>query len=123
MSSSNFEMVTASQSIVAEVTTWPGVTAGRGERGELWFRLGRREIGHLHGDSAAHFGFPRHVWIDLRKQGRIERHPFFPDSVGPAARGIHSADDVRDVIALLRLNYERLAALRRPRESPVHPVV
>jgi len=114
MSSSNIDEVTASQSIVAEVTTWPGITAGRGERGELWFRLGRREIGHLHGDSAAHFGFPRHVWIDLRKQGRIERHPFFPDSVGPAARRIQSDGDVLDVIALLRLNYERLAALRRP---------
>ena len=48
---------TASQIIVDEVTSWPGMEAPTGERGELSLRLGRREIGHLHGDHAAHFGF------------------------------------------------------------------
>jgi len=80
-------------------------------RGELWFRVGRREIGHLHGDAAAHFGFPRHVWITLRKQGRIEPHPVFVDLVGPAARRIQTEGDVQAVIDLLRLNYERLTTL------------
>jgi hypothetical protein len=74
-------------------------------------RLGRREIGHLHGDSAAHFGFPRHVWIALRKQGRIERHPIFVDLVGPAARRIQTEADVQAIIDLFRLNYERLITL------------
>jgi len=32
----------------------------------------------------------------------------FPDSVGHASRAIASEDDVRDVIALLRLDYERI---------------
>jgi hypothetical protein len=113
MSSQSFDIVSASQQILDEVTSWPGVSAGRGARGELSFKLGPREIGHLHGNDAAHFGFPRHVWVDLRKQGRIERHPVFRDSVGPAARRIGSESDVRDVIALLRLNYERLMQLRR----------
>jgi hypothetical protein len=31
----------------------------RGRRGEFGFRVGRREIGHLHGDHAAHFSFPK----------------------------------------------------------------
>lgn len=44
---------TASQRITAEVTAWPGIEAGPGRRGEFAFRLGRREIGHLHGDQAA----------------------------------------------------------------------
>jgi hypothetical protein len=43
---------TASQTITAEVTTWPGVTAGPGRRGEYAFKVGRREIGHLHGDPS-----------------------------------------------------------------------
>jgi hypothetical protein len=101
---------TASQQIVEEVTAWPGVEARPGNFGSLAFSLGRREIGHLHGDRAAHFGFPKDVWADLRKQGRIVPHPVFPDSPGPAARTIEDEADVRDVIALLRLNYDRVVA-------------
>jgi hypothetical protein len=98
----------ASQRIIDEVTTWPGVVAGPGERGELAFKLGRREIGHLHGDYAAHFGFPKEVWAELMQQGRIVPHPVFPNSVGPAARRIANEADLRDVIELLRLNYDCL---------------
>jgi hypothetical protein len=101
---------TASQQITEEVTSWPGVEAGPGRRGEFAFRLGRREIGHLHGDHAAHFSFPKGVWADLMEQGRIVPHPVFPDSEGPAARRIEDEADVRDVIALLRLNYDRVVA-------------
>jgi hypothetical protein len=98
---------TASQQIIEEVTSWPGVEAGPGRRGELAFKIGRRQIGHLHGDHAAHFSFPKQVWAELMEQGRIVPHPVFPDSVGPAARRIEDDADVRDVIALLRLNYDR----------------
>jgi hypothetical protein len=73
---------TASQRIIAEVTSWPGVEAGPGDRGELAFKLGRREM----------------------------PHPVFPDRAGPAARRIKDETDVRDVIELLRLNYDRLVA-------------
>ena len=101
---------TPSEWITDEVTSWPGVEAGPGRRGEFSFKVGRREIGHLHGDHAAHFFFPKDVWADLRKEGRIVPHPVFPDSPGPAARTIEDEADVRDVIALLRLNYDRVVA-------------
>jgi hypothetical protein len=100
----------ASRQITEEVTSWPGVEAGPGARGEFAFTLGRRQIGHLHGDHAAHFSFPKKVWADLREQGRIVPHPVFPDSQGPAARSIEDEADVRDVIELLRLNYDRVVA-------------
>jgi hypothetical protein len=96
--------------IIAEVTSWPGVDAGPGSRGEFAFKVGKREIGHLHGDHAAHFGFPKDVWHELHEQGRIVHHPVFPGRPGPAARRIRSDADVADVIALLRLNYERAIA-------------
>lgn len=99
-----------SERITAEVTSWPGVAAGPGRRGEFAFRVGRREIGHLHGDRALHIGFPREVWAELRGQGRIDYHPVFPGKRGPAARRIEDEDDVRDAIALLRLNYDRAVA-------------
>ena len=100
----------ASEQITEEVTTWPGVTAGPGRRGEFAFKVGRREIGHLHGDHAAHFSFPKEVWDELRREGRVVPHPVFPDARGPAARRIESAEDVREVIELLRLNYDRALA-------------
>jgi hypothetical protein len=97
----------ASRQIIEEVTSWPGVEAAPGRRGELAFKLGRREIGHLHGDHAAHFSFPKDVWAELMEQGRIVPHPVFPTAHGPAARRIESQADVEDVIELLRLNYDR----------------
>src|ERR1700716_728771 len=100
---------TASQQITDEVTSWPGVEAGPGRRGEFAFKVGRREIGHLHGDHAAHFSFPKDVWADLFEQGRVVYHPVFPGKAGPAARRIENEADPRDVIELMRLNYDRAA--------------
>lgn len=98
---------TASEQITEELTSWPGVTAGQGARGEFGFRVGGREIGHLHGDRAAHFGFPREVGAELREQGRVGPHPVNPHSTKMAARRIEDDADVREVIELMRLNYDR----------------
>lgn len=103
---------TPSQRITDEVTSWPDVEAGPGARGEFAFRLGHREIGHLHGDHAAHFSFPKDVWASLIEEGQIVPHPVFPTAQGPAARRIETDADVDDVIALLRLNYDRAVARR-----------
>ena len=110
--SGHAETRTASQQITEEVTSWPGVEAGPGRRGEFAFKVGRREIGHLHGDHAAHFSFPKEVWADLFEQGRVVHHPVFPDKQGPAARRIEDEADVDDVIRLMRLNYDRVVARR-----------
>ena len=99
-----------SRRITDEVTSWPGVTAGPGRRGEFAFTVGRRQIGHLHGDRSAHFSFPKQVWAELFEQDRIGYHPVFPDKRGPAARAIRDEADVEDVIRLLRLNYDRVVA-------------
>ena len=96
-----------SRRITDEVTSWPGVEAGPGSRGEFAFTFGRRQLGHLHGDRVAHFGFPPKVGAELREQGRVGPHPVAPDKTAWAARSIESDEDVRDVIALLRLNYDR----------------
>ena len=98
----------AGERIAEEVTSWPGVTAGVGSRGELGFKVGRREIGHLHGARVAHFGFPKDVWHVLFAERRIDYHPVFPGQPGFGAREIESDADVDDVIALMRLNYARV---------------
>jgi hypothetical protein len=102
--------LTPSQQITDVVTSWPGVTAGPGRRGEFAFKVGGREIGHLHGDHSAHFGFAKDVWAELFAQGRIVHHPVFPGREGPAARRIADESDVQDVIEMMRINYDRIVA-------------
>jgi hypothetical protein len=61
-----------------------------------------------------HLAFPKVVWHELYEAGRIDYHPVFPGKPGYAARQIDSAEDIRDVIALLRLNYDRARVQQGP---------
>jgi hypothetical protein len=111
-------MSSPSQRITDEVTSWDGVEAGHGRRGEWGFRIGGREIGHLHGDRAAHFMFGKDLGPRLKEEGRVVDHPVFPGKPGPAARRIEDEGDVREVIELMRLNYDRLRARGRGPRAP-----
>jgi hypothetical protein len=102
--------MTPKERITTELTSWDGVEAAPGRRGEFAFRLGKRELGHLHGDRSAHFFFPKERWEELAAQGRIVEHPVFPGRHGPAARRIENEADVDDVIELLRISYEEAKA-------------
>ncbi len=99
---------TPSQRIREEVAAWPRVETVYGRRGELAFKVGRRELGHVHGDHTVHFAFPKDVWFELKEQNRITEHPVFPRKPGPALRRIDDDADVHDVIELMRLNYHRI---------------
>jgi len=103
-------METTTTTIAEAVEAWPGVHGEDGSRGEYSFKVGAREIGHLHGERVAHFGFPKGVWQELYDAGRIDYHPVFPGRPGFGARAIHGDDDERDVIAILRLQYDRVVA-------------
>ena len=107
----------AGDRIVAEATSWPGVDTAIGTRGELSIRYEGREIGHLHGDRVAHFGFPRRVGAELQEAGRVVPHPVMPDNPGWGARPIEAEDDVQEVLALLRLNYDRATVSRAARAA------
>lgn len=108
----------AGRRIIEAVTAWPGVSVGRGERGETSIRYGNRELGHLHGDRVLHAAFPVAVWHELHDDGRIGYHPVFPGKPGYAARGIDGESDIADVVALLRINYERRARTRAGESLP-----
>lgn len=101
----------ASEQIMAVTARWPGVTIAPGRRGERSIRYRRRELGHLHGDQAAHFTFPKPLWRQLLAEGRIEEHRVFPGREGFGSRRIATGEDVREAIALLRLNCDRFTAV------------
>ena len=75
--------------------------------------VGRRQIGHLHGDRVAHFGFPKADGrAAARRRPASARTPSCRTTrAGARARSTTDAD-VEDVIALLRLNYDRVADAR-----------
>ena len=81
---------TASEQITEAVTAWPGVQAGPGSRGEFAFTIGRRQIGHLHGDHVLHLGFPKAVWHELYEAGQVE------SSLNVIASPIQSVRDIFD---------------------------
>ena len=101
----------AGEKIQAEVSSWDGVSYHAHRFGGVEFKLGRVELGHLHGDRLADLPFPRKVRDELVAAGRAQAHHVLPDT-GWVSRWIQSEQDVPDVVELFRLNYERVAGRR-----------
>ncbi len=89
------------------VATWDGVRVHPHRFGGVEFRVQQREFGHLHGNHLAELPFPVRMRRDLVAAGRAHPHRLLPES-GWVSHPIRSEHDVPSVIALLRLNYERL---------------
>jgi hypothetical protein len=102
-----------------EVGSWDGVSVdGRGG-GILFFRVGRREIGHVHGNRFADLPFPVRIREKLVSEGRANPHYLHPES-GWVTCPIRSEEDVRSIIDLLRFNYERPWLVKLP-DSRINP--
>jgi hypothetical protein len=111
--------------ITLAVTAWPGVERAAHRFGGAEFRLGKRELGHLNGDSLVDLPFPRRLRDELVAAGRARPHHVLPDS-GWVSFWIESPDDVERAIALFRLAYDRAVSARarvevggKPRSSRV----
>src|SRR4051794_13880453 len=92
--------------IAATVMSWPEVEIGPHRFGGVEFRLGRRELGHLHGDRIADLPFPRRIRDDLIAAGRARPHHVLPDS-GWVTVSIADVGGVEGAIELFRLSHER----------------
>jgi hypothetical protein len=93
----------------AELLAHPEVSEGTHRFGGIEFRLGRRELGHLHGETLADLPFPRRVRDELVAAGRAAPHHVLPDS-GWVSRRVCGPEDVAAVVELFRMSYERAAA-------------
>ena len=76
----NDEQSCAAERITDVVASWPEVDIGPHRFGGVEFRLGRRELGHLHGNRIADLPFPRRVRDELIAAGRARPHHVLPDS-------------------------------------------
>jgi Luciferase len=102
--------------ISAIVGSWPDVEIGAHRFGEVEFRLGRRELGHLHGDSHADIAFPRKVRDELVAAGRALPHRAIPDS-GWVSVPIDSEGGVERALELFRMAFDRARAAKARAEG------
>jgi hypothetical protein len=96
------------------VTSWPGVTAQphrfpgivRQDRGGgVEYGIGKREIGHIHGDHLVDIPFPKKVRDEIVAAGRAQPHHILPET-GWVSFYLRQESDVEQAIALLRESYE-----------------
>jgi hypothetical protein len=95
----------AKERIDAALQGWSGITSQPHRFGGTEYCLGRRGIGHVHGDSLVDIPFPKTVRNELVTGGRAEPHHILPDS-GWVSIYLKQAPDVDRAIELLRLSFE-----------------
>ena len=105
----------ANEVVSREVSSWEGVSVHQHRFGGVEFRVGRRELGHLHG-SIADLPFPRRVRDDLIAAGRARPHRVLPDS-GWVTVPMRSSAEASGVIELFRQNYERTVTAPQPAKA------
>jgi hypothetical protein len=105
----------SSEKIRSSVLNWPGVVSYSHRFGGTEYRLGKREIGHVHGDSLVDIPFPKKVRDELVAAGRAEPHHVLPKS-GWVSFFIQEEADVEKAIELLRFSFD-LASQRLSKQS------
>jgi hypothetical protein len=108
----------ASQQIVQQLSLWDGVSQHPHRFGGLEFRLGKREIGHIHGDWMLDIPFPTRVRDEIVGLGMAQPHHLLPQT-GWVSFYIKEPPDVQRAIDLLRRSYE--LAQKQRRLKPDHP--
>ena len=95
----------AGQQIYEAVTQWEEIAHAPHRFGGTEYLLGRREVGHVHGDSLVDIPFALRVRDELVRSGEAEPHHILPKS-GWVSVFLRNPDDVGRAIRLLRKSYE-----------------
>src|ERR671915_425666 len=90
-------VMSVGEAIAREISSWEGVSSAPHRFGGVEFRLGKRELGHLHGSRLADLPFPRRVRDDLVSAGRAVPHHVMPES-GWVSFWVGGANDVEHVL-------------------------
>lgn len=95
----------AGEQIDAVVSQWEGITGLPHRFGGREYRLGDREIGHVHGDGLVDIPFPTKVRNEIVEAGLAEPHHVLPRS-GWISFYIRQPADVEKAVALLRRSFD-----------------
>jgi hypothetical protein len=88
-----------------------GVETAQHRFGGVEFRLGRRELGHIHGDSLVDIPFPKRVRDEIVAAGEAEPHHILPTS-GWVSLFLRTDADVDRAIQLLERSFSLAIAQR-----------
>ena len=105
-------MTSIQDQIRAAVGQWQGVVVVPHRFGGIEFRYGKRELGHVHGNSLADLPFPMKVRDELIQQGIARPHHILPRS-GWVSVPLRGTEDVEKIVGLFRRSWE-LARMSRP---------
>jgi len=95
----------ASKQIVDTLLAWEGIEAHPHRFGGTEFRIGKREIGHIHGDSLVDIPFPKKVRDEIVGAGEASPHHILPET-GWVSFYLKEDEDVEKAIILLNRSYE-----------------
>ena len=98
-------VVGGGEKIHEAVSRWEEIAARPHRFGGTEFRVGHREVGHVHGDRLVDIPFPLGVRDELVESGSAEPRHVLPHS-GWVSVYLRKPDDVRRAIQLLRRSYE-----------------
>src|SRR3974377_38744 len=70
----------AGQEILNAVASWAEAAHGPHRFGGVAFRVGHREVGHVHGDGLVDIPFPKTVRNELVRSGAADPHHLLPPS-------------------------------------------
>jgi hypothetical protein len=88
--------------------------------GGIEFRLGKRELGHIHGDSLLDIPFPMSIRNELVESGEVKKHHLLPES-GWVSFSITREADVAKAIALLRRSFDiAVTSAQRRQDTTSH---
>jgi hypothetical protein len=94
----------ANRRICAAASQWEGVQMAPHRFGGVEFRLGRREVGHIHGDSLVDIPFPKRVRDEIVAAHEADPHHILPNS-GWVSLFLRTEDDVDRAIRLLERSF------------------
>src|SRR5512138_1509632 len=104
----------AQQRITQTLTSWEGVSIAPHRFGGVEYRLGTRELGHIHSDHLVDIPFPKKVRDEIVNAGLAEPHHILPET-GWVSFYLRKEEDVQGAIALLRRSYEIALRQKQPR--------
>lgn len=95
----------ASKQIVDTLLTWQGIETHPHRFGGTEFRIGKREIGHIHGDSLVDIPFPKKIRDEIVAAKEAAPHHILPET-GWVSFYLREEADAERAIALLKRSYE-----------------
>ncbi len=95
----------AAPKIQAELLSWPQVEAHPHRFVGTEYRIGKRELGHIHGDYLVDIPFPTKVRNEIVAANLAEPHHILPDS-GWVSLYLREATDVDRAIELFRRSFD-----------------